>query len=821
MAEKLPDFSGIWPEWRAVEKVGEGSFGKVYKCERNEYGINAVCAIKIISIPKNESEINAVRAENSSEYAVKMHFQGIVEDFANEIKMMVVLKGAPNIVSVENYKIVERTDEIGWDIYIRMEYLTAFTKFARENSFTERAVTRLASDLCTALEICAEKNIIHRDIKPDNIFIDSYGNYKIGDFGVARRLENATSAMSKKGTYTYMAPEVYRGDKYDNRADVYSLGMVMYKLLNRGKDPFTNPYSEAVSYHERQNALERRMHGENLPAPVDASPEMARIILRACAYSPLQRYSSPSEMKRDLKNLADGSVAVAASALGNENSAGGSKAPLPLFMEDNLIDSLSERSRQPDADLMAKEPEAEEATQMYADEATAFAEYDDPTAFAQNEQPAAFSGDEPTGFAYDEATAFAESDEDTVIANNRPPKVTKADYGIVEADEYDEESEEDDYDFADLQPSDDDNKGINIIGIVIAVLVIAAIGVTCYYLFWRTPNSSVQFPDTPIDPSIYYDDGSGNYDGNGYIVEDEQYDIQADIDAINSIKTDFENNDISYSYACDQLSVYLNSSYYEVSSAASTAQSEIDAVNTNREYYNDGVEYLANDSYTAAIDAFNKVSSDYPQYSDVEAKLSEAKQAYKEWTMSWVDYHINSNEFDSARSKLDSLSSYVDDSDVANAYDRIDAAEDEYYLETYWQDQTIYIVEDSEEIFYLSGEKSLRMNIHNSSGKTVETTYISVLEFDSNGNPITRTEYIGSYYNEYRIYNSDQIDSYSTLDMTEEDTSWDSVNSDTYYAIACVRYVKYTDGSEWHNNYYDYWLEAYHDSYWDYANRDY
>ncbi|MBR6785912.1 MAG: serine/threonine-protein kinase, partial [Clostridia bacterium] len=206
MENYLPDLSNIWPEWRAVQKLGEGSFGKVYKCERNEYGINTVCAVKIISIPQNESEINAVRAECTNEDSVKAHFKEIVDDFANEIKIMVDLKGAPNIVTVENYKIVEREDSIGWDIYIRMEFLTAFTDFARKNTFTEKAVAKLAADICEALEICAGKNIIHRDIKPDNIFIDSYGNYKIGDFGVARKLENASIAMSKKGTYTYMAP---------------------------------------------------------------------------------------------------------------------------------------------------------------------------------------------------------------------------------------------------------------------------------------------------------------------------------------------------------------------------------------------------------------------------------------------------------------------------------------------------------------------------------------------------------------------------------------------------------------------------------------
>lgn len=353
---KMLDLSNVWPEWEAVQKVGEGSFGKVFKCVRKEYDIETVCAIKVVSVPQSESEINAIRAEYSSEESVKAHFKEVVDEFANEIKMMVLLKGAPNIVSVENYKIVERKDTIGWDIYIQMEFLTTFSEFSRKNSFTERAVARLATDICSALEVCGEKNIIHRDIKPENIFIDNYGSYKIGDFGVARKLENVASAMSKKGTYTYMAPEVYHSAAYDNRADIYSLGMVMYKLLNRGRDPFTDPLAESVAYREREAALVNRMRGENLPAPVDASLAMSKIIIKACAFDPNKRFATPSEFKAELKKyLASapqtGNVPVQqpnGNGSGKELSASKNSKSLPLFTDDIIHDkSKSIDSRAP------------------------------------------------------------------------------------------------------------------------------------------------------------------------------------------------------------------------------------------------------------------------------------------------------------------------------------------------------------------------------------------------------------------------------------------------------------------------------------------
>ncbi|MCR4655916.1 MAG: protein kinase [Lachnospiraceae bacterium] len=97
----------------------------------------------------------------------------------------------------------------------------------------EKAVLKLGVDICSALEICAMKKVIHRDIKPENIFINEFGDYKLGDFGVARKLENVAGALSQKGTYNYMAPEVEKGTSYNETVDLYSLGLVLYRFLNR------------------------------------------------------------------------------------------------------------------------------------------------------------------------------------------------------------------------------------------------------------------------------------------------------------------------------------------------------------------------------------------------------------------------------------------------------------------------------------------------------------------------------------------------------------------------------------------------------------
>lgn len=297
------DLSKVWPEWTAEEKLGEGAYGSVYKCVRRERGITSYCAIKLITVPNDSSELDSLKIEGYTNEDTREYFNDIVDSFANEIQVMENLKGFQNIVSVEDYKIVEHTEGIGWDIYIRMELLTSFRQYLENHAMTQDEVLKLGTDICSALEICESNGVIHRDIKTDNIFIDKNGNFKLGDFGVARQLERTRSTMSRKGTYSYMAPEVVINGKYDNRADIYSLGMVMYKLLNKNRDPFLDTEKQMIRYQERADAVNRRLAGEELPKPVNASEKTAEILLKACSFNPDERFVTASEMKRELVAL--------------------------------------------------------------------------------------------------------------------------------------------------------------------------------------------------------------------------------------------------------------------------------------------------------------------------------------------------------------------------------------------------------------------------------------------------------------------------------------------------------------------------------------
>lgn len=300
------DISNIWPEWQIEKQLGRGSYGVVYQAIRRDNNVESHAAIKIISIPSDSSEVDSLRSEGLDMDGTRTYFKGIVDDFVSEIQLMESLKGIQNIVSVEDYKVVEKTDTIGWDIYIRMELLTPFNTYICDKTLTEEEIIKLGTDICTALEICGQRNIIHRDIKPENIFINDFGYFKLGDFGIARKLENMTGGLSQKGTYNYMAPEVANSNEYDARVDTYSLGIVLYRLLNNNKLPFLDTDKQLLNPNERKLAVERRIRGEELPAPCNASPAMANLILRACAYDPAERFASATEMKEALASVVNG-----------------------------------------------------------------------------------------------------------------------------------------------------------------------------------------------------------------------------------------------------------------------------------------------------------------------------------------------------------------------------------------------------------------------------------------------------------------------------------------------------------------------------------
>lgn len=296
-------FEPLWDNWYIKELLGEGGYGKVYKAEREEFSNIYVSAIKHIKVPASQSEVKNVMADGLSKESAERYFENFTEEIIKEIVLMSKLKGNSNIVSYEDHKVIKTKEKIEWNIFIRMEFLTGFTDYISENTITKKDIIQLGIDICKALETCQKFNIIHRDIKPENIFISETGQFKLGDFGIARQIEKTTSGLSKKGTFLYIAPEVYKGEAYGPTVDIYSLGIVMYRMLNNNRIPFMPPYPNPITHTDRETALIRRMKGEPFEKPANADEKLSDIVLKASAYNPNDRYESAYDMRKALESI--------------------------------------------------------------------------------------------------------------------------------------------------------------------------------------------------------------------------------------------------------------------------------------------------------------------------------------------------------------------------------------------------------------------------------------------------------------------------------------------------------------------------------------
>ena len=290
-------------DWSIVRELGKGSFGTVYEIEKWEFGYVYRAALKVIHIPQGTADVEQVRSLGMSESDITEYYQDIVEDCIREIVLMSQMQGHTNVVNYQAHEVRRQENGVGWDILIQMELLTPLNQYMAAHGMTRKDVVTLGISVCKALERCQKLGIIHRDIKPANIFISNQGDFKLGDFGIARTAERTMSGMSRKGTYTYMAPEVYQGKAYNHSVDIYSLGLVLYRLLNNNREPFLPPYPQKIRYQDQEQAMIRRMRGDRLPPPGEERGKLAEIVLKACNFDPKDRYASPKEMREELEEL--------------------------------------------------------------------------------------------------------------------------------------------------------------------------------------------------------------------------------------------------------------------------------------------------------------------------------------------------------------------------------------------------------------------------------------------------------------------------------------------------------------------------------------
>ena len=257
--------------YKILEKLGQGGMGVVYLAE--DLNLERKVAIKFLP------QQIATNAQDK-------------ERFKIEAKAAAKLNH-PNIATI--YSIEESGDQI----FISMEYIKGveLSEKIQAGSIPIDEAIKIATQIADGLEAAHKEGIIHRDIKTSNIMITDSGVVKIMDFGLAKvkGTSKLTQMGTTLGTVAYMSPEQSRGDKVDSRADIWSLGVVLYEILT-GKFPFRGDYDQAIIY----SILNEE------PQPADEmDARIQQIINKSLKKSPDERYQSAGEMEEELRKIGE------------------------------------------------------------------------------------------------------------------------------------------------------------------------------------------------------------------------------------------------------------------------------------------------------------------------------------------------------------------------------------------------------------------------------------------------------------------------------------------------------------------------------------
>ncbi len=275
--------------WKTLSLISKDNITKVYKIEKED---GKIAVVKKLSLPINDADA-AILMEKGKILFIQDATNYYLEMMNNEISILNQLSNEKNILVL--YETIEEKKGECSDYYLIMEYAEDITNHFKNNKISESDVVKLAIDICSALESCKKINVIHNDIKPNNIFFDGT-NYKLGDFGNSSI--GGSNNIVTFGTPNYLPPEVAQNKTTNETSDLYSLGLVMYKLLT-GHLPFVD------SETDEQTAYEKRLNGSPILVDSSINLKLMNIILKACSFEIKNRYQTASEMKKELSQLTD------------------------------------------------------------------------------------------------------------------------------------------------------------------------------------------------------------------------------------------------------------------------------------------------------------------------------------------------------------------------------------------------------------------------------------------------------------------------------------------------------------------------------------
>lgn len=266
-------------------------------CALRHTTTNQFYMLKQLDLPQSATQVEAllVTGAVADEESAQKYYEQLVDEHIQEFKLWYSLNGSTNLAAFLDYQVEPKEDEVGFHLYLLSHHWHTLSQFLWDNPITWLKALNLGVDLCSALCQLRAAEVVHRNIKPSNIYMDSLGNFMLGDLGLEAISNLRFATMDEHMISEYSAPEACDViGELNPTMDIYSVGMVLYRILNSNHGPFEDEATSAKA------ANLKRISGEPLPAPLYADYELSEIVLKACAYHPVERYQTPEEFQQDL-----------------------------------------------------------------------------------------------------------------------------------------------------------------------------------------------------------------------------------------------------------------------------------------------------------------------------------------------------------------------------------------------------------------------------------------------------------------------------------------------------------------------------------------
>ena len=281
---EMPEFNG----WQGIRALGAGRCGETYEIERDDgFGTAEHGALKIISIASSDDPQETAQ------------LRGQLEAMSRVLRASEALADSKNILPWRDHAIRRYTDGSGWEISLRTDLAVSLERYIRSHTYGETDVAKIGAGICNALALCRDRGIVHGDVKPQNIFV-SGGNFegsldvRLGDFGMAALVPDVAG--------DFAAPEVLCGEAPSAENDVYSVGMVLYWMLNDRRIPFAPLPPEGVSGSDLAIARDMRLRGDPMPKPLHGNQALQAVVMKAIADQPEDRFATAEELRDALLN---------------------------------------------------------------------------------------------------------------------------------------------------------------------------------------------------------------------------------------------------------------------------------------------------------------------------------------------------------------------------------------------------------------------------------------------------------------------------------------------------------------------------------------